>query len=62
MAKQVSDDSEEQVNGNSNDSRAESTRLAFDELSCTCCKNSLHNGDKGTKGLATEKIAIGNYD
>ena len=62
IAKQVSDDSEEQANGKSNDSRAESTRLAFDELSCTRCKLSLHNGDKGIKGLATEKIAIGKYD
>jgi hypothetical protein len=62
MAKQVSDNSEEQVNGNPNDSRAESTRLAFDELSCIRCKLSPHNGDKGIKGLATKKIDMGKYD
>jgi hypothetical protein len=62
MAKQVSDDYKEQVNGNPNDSRAESTRLAFDELSCIRCKLSPHNGDKGIKGLATKKIDMGKYD
>jgi hypothetical protein len=62
VANQVSDGSEEQANGNSKYSRAESTRLAFDELTCTGCKHSPHNGDKGIKGLVTKKIAVGKYD
>jgi hypothetical protein len=62
IAKQVSDDPEEQANGNSNDSRADSTRLGFDGLSCTCCKLSPHNGDKDIKGLAMKEIAMGKYD
>jgi hypothetical protein len=51
-----------QATGNFNDSRAGSTRLAFDELSCTRCKLSPRNGDKGIKGLATKNISVEKHD